>query len=97
MVSKSGQPRVGDRVLVPWGLDEVLGEIVEVYSTGLGPRVRVRMVDNPDGPTVTLPLDSVTAEGAREKITQLRRLPTAWCTKRGSRPHWTGVFEVSPS
>lgn len=68
MVSKPSQFRVGDRVLVPWGLDDVLGEIVEVYVTGLGPRVRVRMVDDPDGPTITLPLDSVTAEGTREEV-----------------------------
>jgi hypothetical protein len=50
---------VGDSVLVPWGLDEVEGEVVEVYSTGLGPRATVRLVSDPDGPTVVLPLDSL--------------------------------------
>lgn len=63
MVSAYNEPAVGDRVLIPWGLEEVLGEVVEVYRTGLGPRAKIRVVDDPDGPTVTVPLDSVTAEG----------------------------------
>lgn len=64
MVSEQDEPGVGDRVLVPWGLDEVEGEIVEVYSTGLGPRATVRLVGEPDGPTVVLPLDSLVARTA---------------------------------
>ena len=32
MVSKTSGLRVGDRVRVPWGLGEVLGEVVEVWG-----------------------------------------------------------------
>lgn len=58
MVNENQVAAVGDRVLVPWGLDEIEGEIVEVYITGLGPRARVRL-DDEDGSTVTVPLDSL--------------------------------------
>ena len=33
----------GDRVGVPWGLDEIPGTIIEVYGAGLLARVRVRV------------------------------------------------------
>lgn len=64
MVSEQDEPGVGDQVLVPWGFDEVEGEIVEVYSTGLGPRATVRLVGELDGPTVVVPLDSLVARTA---------------------------------
>jgi len=67
VVSEQDEPGIGDRVLVPWGLDEVEGEIVEVYSTGLGPRATVRLVGEPDGPTVVVPLDSLVAVTAHRE------------------------------
>jgi primosomal protein N' len=58
-------PGVGDRVRVPWGLDEVDGTVVEVYDSGLGPRVVVRVllegVDPESAETVTLPLSAIKA------------------------------------
>ncbi len=61
MVSDDIFPRRGERVLVPWGLEEFLGEVVEVYSTGLGDRAVVRVVGANDlGATVTVPADSLT-------------------------------------
>jgi hypothetical protein len=53
-------PTPGDHVLVPWGLEEVLGEVVEIYSTGLGDRAVVRVLDSGDpDATVTVPADSL--------------------------------------
>jgi hypothetical protein len=53
-------PRPGERVLVPWGLEEVLGEVVEIYSTGLGDRAVVHLLDSSDpDATVTVPADSL--------------------------------------
>lgn len=71
MVNGHWEPVVGDRVLVPWGLDEVEGEVVEVYGTGLGPRVKVRLADDAEGATVTLPLDSLS------RVTERRDSATA--------------------
>jgi hypothetical protein len=58
-------PQPGDRVLVPWGLEEVLGEVVEVYPTGLGDHAVVRLLGSGDlEATVTIPADSLRrAEG----------------------------------
>ncbi|GAA4293005.1 hypothetical protein [Mycobacterium paraffinicum] len=71
MVNQHGEPGVGDRVMVSWGLEEAYGEIVEVYSTGLGPRAQVRLLDDPEGPTVVLPLDSLTPASLREDIDEI--------------------------
>lgn len=69
MVRRYEEPSVGDRVIVPWGLEEVLGEVVEVYSTGFGDRAKVRVVDDPDGPTVSVPIDSlITASESESKV-----------------------------
>lgn len=65
MVTEQSFPSPGDRVLVPWGLTEELGEVVEVYLTGLGERAVVRMLNFPDPEnTVTVPADTlIRAEG----------------------------------
>ncbi len=43
-------PTVGEVVTVPWGLDDVTGVVEDSYSSGSGPRVRVRVVvAGPDG------------------------------------------------
>jgi uncharacterized protein len=54
----------GDRVMVPWGFEEVEGEVVDVYPTGLGPRaiVRIDLVSG-DETTVTLPIDALLPMG----------------------------------
>lgn len=51
MVTKAPDlPAVDQAVIVPWGLDEVEGIVEDAYSTGSGPRVRVRVaVSGPDG------------------------------------------------
>ena len=36
-------PAIGDHVRVPWGLDEVVAEVVEVYHLGGSTRLRVRV------------------------------------------------------
>ncbi|PSL54261.1 uncharacterized protein DUF2188 [Saccharothrix carnea] len=53
-------PQVGDAVVVAWGLDEVEGEIENIYQLGGATRVLVA-VSLPDGgrETVVLPVDSV--------------------------------------
>jgi hypothetical protein len=67
MVNESTSPKPGERVLVPWGLEEVLGEVVEVYSTGLGDRAVVRVIDADDSDTtVTVPADSLTPATGRK-------------------------------
>lgn len=71
MVSEYSEPSVGDRVLVPWGLEEILGEVVEIHRTGLGPRAKVRVVEDPDGPTVTVPLDSIVVAGGPDRRVEL--------------------------
>src|ERR1700733_7921820 len=55
---------VGQSVSVPWGLDELEGTIVRIYSTGLGKRVVVAVRvpgtgDEDDEATLTLPIESV--------------------------------------
>jgi hypothetical protein len=66
MVNEDIFPRPGERVLVPWGLEEVLGEVVEVYSTGLGDRAVVRVIDaGSSDTTVTVPADSLTPAAGR--------------------------------
>jgi hypothetical protein len=66
MVNGDVFPQPGERVLVPWGLEEVLGEVVEVYTTGLGDRAVVRLIDAGDlDTTVTVPADSLTPATGR--------------------------------
>lgn len=61
MVNEDVSPRPGERVFVPWGLEELLGEVVEVYATGLGDRAVVRVIGGPDPDmTVTVNADSLT-------------------------------------
>ena len=52
---------VGDHVRVPWGLDEVEGDVMAVYGSGLGRRitVAVRIEGADDTFTVTYPEDAV--------------------------------------
>jgi hypothetical protein len=53
-------PQPGDNVLVPFGIEELLGVVVDVYSTGLGPQAVVNLADTGDPPsTVTVPADSL--------------------------------------
>lgn len=58
-------PSVGQHLLVPWGLDEVDGEVVEVYELGGQTRVRVRVPilgpsdEELDSFVVALPLSAV--------------------------------------
>ncbi|QMU70261.1 hypothetical protein [Streptacidiphilus sp. P02-A3a] len=58
-------PEVGQEVLVPWGLDYLLGTVLRVYSTGRGPKVVVQVDvpgvsgDEVEDVTVTLPADAV--------------------------------------
>lgn len=67
MVSVSATPRIGDRVLVPWGLDQVEADVVEVYRLGGFVRLRVRVpVLGPDGEeldgfVVGIPLKALSA------------------------------------
>ena len=68
MVSEFRQPAIGDHVLVPWGMDEVEGEVIEIYHTGLGPRARVQLTDDPHGSVVTVPLDSLLPQEKRPSI-----------------------------
>ncbi len=52
MVTKAPQqlPAVDQVVIVPWGLGEAIGVVEDAYSTGSGPRVRVRIaVEGPEG------------------------------------------------
>jgi hypothetical protein len=70
--------QVGDHVRVPWGLDTLDGVVEDVYETGAGPRVVIRILD-PDvsgqAETVALPAEAVevVAEGDRSS-------PGAWVT-----------------
>jgi hypothetical protein len=64
LVANGTFPQPGDRVLVLWGLEELLGEVVDVYSTGLGDQAVVSLVDTGDPPsTVTVPADSLRRAG----------------------------------
>jgi hypothetical protein len=65
MVNDDMELRVGDRVLVPWGLDEVEGQITEIYNTGLGPRAQVKLNGDFNDETVVVPLDSLQPKGYR--------------------------------
>lgn len=61
---------IGDEVVIPWGVDEVRGKVVEVY--GNVPKVRVVVELQPElsgyvvgeTTTVTLPLSAVRRSGA---------------------------------
>jgi hypothetical protein len=33
MATASRRIKMGDKVAVPWGLDEIVGEVLEVYGT----------------------------------------------------------------
>src|ERR1700741_2078571 len=54
-------PRIGTRVLVPWGLGKAEGEVVDAYDSGPGARVQVEVDLGYPGSTltVTFPLDLV--------------------------------------
>lgn len=58
-------PQVGQSVLVDWGLDDVKGEVLEVYGSGPLMRVRVKIPilgthgEELDAVVVSLPLDVV--------------------------------------
>jgi hypothetical protein len=68
MVSENIFPRPGERVLVPWGLEEVLGEVIEVYSTGLGDKAVVRVLGESDADTtVTVPADILIPAAGRAR------------------------------
>ncbi|MCC6225875.1 MAG: hypothetical protein IT195_05675 [Microthrixaceae bacterium] len=61
--------KIGESVIVPWGLAEVRGNVVEVYGRGqrvhvvirLSPDVSGDVVDEPT--TVSLPIDDVRRVG----------------------------------
>jgi hypothetical protein len=59
MVNPQQEPTVGDRVWVPWGLEDIEGEILDVYPSGLGVRARVRLVEHEEESIVTVPLDTL--------------------------------------
>jgi hypothetical protein len=68
--------QVGDHVRVPWGLDTLDGVVEDVYETGAGPRVVVRMLDpdtSEEAETVALPAEAVEL-AAKER----RSPPGAW-------------------
>jgi hypothetical protein len=52
---------VGDHVKVPWGLDEVEGEVVAAYDSGTGRKITVTVsIQGADDPfTVTYPANAV--------------------------------------
>jgi len=60
---------VGDKVVIPWGLDEVHGTVAEVYGNpprlqvvvALTPELSSYVVDEPT--TVTMPLSAVRRAG----------------------------------
>jgi hypothetical protein len=73
MVTGQPFPAVGDQVLVPWGLEELVGEVLEVYSSGLGDRAVVRLLGTGDpDTTVTVPADSLTPASGRSMGTSPR-------------------------
>lgn len=64
MVNEDVSPQPGERVSVPWGLEELVGDVIEIYATGLGDRAVVRVVGGPDPDmTVTVNADSLTPVG----------------------------------
>lgn len=67
------QIAVGDRVLVPWGFDEIVGEVIQMYPTGLGDRAVVRLAgdDETSGETVTVPADSLVLAAAADHPEQV--------------------------
>jgi hypothetical protein len=69
---------VGDYVRVPWGLDTLDGVVEDVYETGAGPRVTVRVLDpdtSEEAETVTLPAEAIQSAYEAEG-----RPPGAWIT-----------------
>jgi hypothetical protein len=48
-------PKIGARVLVPWGQGTVEGEVINAYDSGFGPQVMVSILlggsDEPITPT----------------------------------------------
>jgi hypothetical protein len=77
MVGEELFPRPGELVLVPWGLEEMPGVVIEVFATGLGERAVVRLLgENDPDATVTVPADSLTpASGISRGISS--RIDTA--------------------
>jgi restriction endonuclease len=67
---------VGDHVRVPWGLDTLDGVVEDVYETGAGPRVLIRVLvpgGSEEAETLTLPADAVELADEAE-----RSSPGAW-------------------
>jgi hypothetical protein len=66
----NGRLEIGDLVVIPWGVDEVHGKVVEVY--GNAPKIQVVVELQPElssyvvaeTTTVTLPLSAVRRAGA---------------------------------
>lgn len=60
-------PEVGQKVMVPWGLDVLPGTVVRTYDSGSGTRVVVRVevpgvsLGDIEDVTATLPLDALVA------------------------------------
>ena len=54
-------PHVGDRVTIPWGLDEVEGRVVSAYNSGRGPQVIIEVLleSSAEPLRVTYPMDAV--------------------------------------
>jgi hypothetical protein len=72
---------VGQLVSVPWGLDELEGTVLRIYSTGIGERVVVAVHvpgASEDETTLTLPIESVEPIGNVPH----RLPPGAWVAAR---------------
>lgn len=59
-------PRIGTRVVVPFGLGKSEGEVVDAYESGIGPYVRVAidLLGTDEVLTVTFPVDQVETANA---------------------------------
>ncbi len=53
MATMNKHIKIGDKVAVPWGLDEIVGEVLEVYGTPARRYVKVRVpIHGPSGETL---------------------------------------------
>jgi hypothetical protein len=53
MTTASRRIKIGDKVAVPWGLDEIVGEVLEIYGTPARRYVKVRVpIHGPAGETL---------------------------------------------
>jgi hypothetical protein len=68
-VTVSEKLTVGERVVIPWGVDDVEGTVAEVYGVGPAERVVVSLTPEASGyvvdepTTVTLPAHAVRRPG----------------------------------